>query len=394
MRRGHRVEVAMPAFYRATVEQAGVQFHAVRPEVDPSDRETIREIMDARTGTEYIIKWLMGPALRESYDDLLPLAKGADLLVTHPITYAAPVVAEQLHIKWVSTVLAPLSFFSEYDFPVLPPAPWLKKIERFPRVARFLVRQAKTMTVRWTKPVHDLQRSAGIRSRGNPIFEGQHSPHLVLALFSRVLAQPQQDWPHHVQVTGAIPYNGADATEKTLSPALINFLAAGEPPIVFTLGSSAVAAAGNFYNESAEALRRMGRRGVLLIGHHEVNRPSGPLPDFIHVETFAPHAALFPRASVIVHQGGAGTLHQALASGHPTLVVPHAHDQPDNAYRVARLGVSRTLTPHQYRANRVVHELQLLLSGAQYASKALQIGREVRSEHAVDTACDKIESLL
>ena len=55
----------------------------------------------------------------------------------------------------------------------------------------------------------------------------------------------------------------------------------------------------------------------------------------------APHAALFPRAALVVHHGGIGTLGQALRAGRPMLVVPWSHDQPDNASRVARLGVGR-----------------------------------------------------
>ncbi len=391
--RGHEPVLAMPGFYRDTVEREGLEFRPTRPEVDPTDRELIRKIMNARTGSQYLVQWLFGASLRDSYDDLLGAARGADLIISHPITYAAPVVADHLRMKWVSTVLAPLSFFSAHDFPVLPPAPWLKAIERIPGAPEFFVKQAKAMTRKWTRPLDTLRRELGLESRGNPIFEGQHSPHLVLALFSRVLAEPQPDWPANTLVTGAIPYNGHDSTARELSPVLETFLAAGDAPIVFTLGSSAVGAAGRFYDESAESLRRMGRRGVLLIGHHEVNRPKGALPDHVHVEAFAPHAALFPRAAAIVHQGGAGTMHQALSAGVPTLVVPHGHDQPDNAHRVQKLGVSRTLTPQRYKAPRVVRELETLLNHPEYREHAAAVATIVRAERAVQVACDAIERI-
>ena len=54
--RGHDAVLAMPAYYRATVEREGLGFHAVGPDIDPTDRETMRRIMDPRTGTEFIIK--------------------------------------------------------------------------------------------------------------------------------------------------------------------------------------------------------------------------------------------------------------------------------------------------------------------------------------------------
>jgi rhamnosyltransferase subunit B len=390
--RGHEPVLAMPAFYRETVEREGLAFHPVRPEVDPTDRELMRRVMNPATGTEVIVKELLG-ALRESYEDLDRAARGAALLVTHPITFAAPLVAEQRRLPWVSSVLAPMSFFSAHDLPVFPPMPWAKRLDAVPGMARALVGLGRVITRRWGAPVHALRRELGLPRGADPLFEGQHSPRAVLALFSRVLAEPQPDWPARVRITGAVPYNGPDSG-RPFSPALEAFLEAGPPPVVFTLGSSAVGAAGDFYSESVRAVRRLGVRAVLLVGGHPENRPEGPLPDGVLLEPFAPHAALFPRASAVVHQGGAGTLHQGLRSGRPTLVVPFAHDQPDNAHRVQRLGVSRTLRPGRYRARRVEKELRALLEDDGYRTRAAAVAERVRAEDAVGAACDAIEEVL
>ncbi len=391
--RGHAPVLAMPAYYRATVEREGLEFFPVRPDLDPADREVVRRVMDPKTGTEFILKELILPALRETYADLTEATRGADLFITHPITFAGPIVAQHQGLPWISTVLAPMSFFSVHDLPVFPPMPWAKRLERVPGAAAALIGMTRALTRRWGEPVYALRRELGLPRGGNPIFEGQHSPWLVLALFSRLLARPQPDWPAHVRITGAIPYNGP-ATESPLSPEMEAFLAAGPPPIVFTLGSSAVGAAGGFYRESLAAVRRLGTRAVLLVGSHPENRPDGPLPDGVLLEAFAPHAALFPRAAVVVHQGGAGTLHQGLRAGRPTLVVPHAHDQPDNAYRVERLGVSRTLRPQRYSARRVERELRILLEDDAYRLRAEAVAGEVRAEGGADAACDAIEEVL
>jgi UDP:flavonoid glycosyltransferase YjiC (YdhE family) len=332
------------------------------------------------------------PALQDAYDDLRPVAQGADLIVSHPVTFAAPILAEQLRKPWVSYVLAPMSFFSVHDVPVFPPAPWLRRIgERSPWVSRQLVAMARRVTRDWSRPVAALRRAHGLPPGGDPVYEGQHSPHLVLALFSRVLAAPQSDWPSHVVTTGAIPYNGPGA--HVLPRELEAFLVAGPPPIVFTLGTSAVEAPGRFYEESLAAIRILGSRAVLLVGRHDGNRPA-TLPEGVIAIDHAPHASLFPRASVIVHQGGAGTLHHALASGHPMLVVPYAHDQPDNADRVRRLGVARVVQSGRYRAGRVVRQLRALLEDASYRQAAGRVGAIVRAENGVRSACDAIERLL
>ena len=53
------------------------------------------------------------------YQDILAAAEGADLLVSHVLTYATRLVAEKLGIPWASAFLQPLGFFSAYDPPVL-----------------------------------------------------------------------------------------------------------------------------------------------------------------------------------------------------------------------------------------------------------------------------------
>ncbi len=391
--RGHHPVLAMPPFYRSVVEREGLEFRPVRPDVDPTDRETVRRIMNPRTGTEFLIREVILGSLGDSYTDLREAAVDADVLVTHPVTFAGPILAQSVGLPWISTVLAPISFFSSKGLPVFPPVPWTKRLERIPGLPALLVGAARLMTRGWAKPVYRLRRELGLPTGDNPVFNGQHSPHAVLALFSRLLADPQPDWPPNVHITGAIPYNGP-VDDAQFSPKLERFLEAGGPPIVFTLGSSAVGAAGEFFRESLAAVRGLGARAVLLVGSNPENRPEGAIPDSILLEEYAPHAALFPRASLVVHQGGAGTLHQAMRSGRPALIVPFANDQPDNAHRVSKLGVSRTLTPREYTVRRVMAELRMLLSDTGFRDRAGVTAKAIREEDAIGSACDVIERLM
>jgi UDP:flavonoid glycosyltransferase YjiC (YdhE family) len=239
------------------------------------------------------------------------------------------------------------------------------------------------------------------------VFEGQHAPDLVLALFSPLLAAPQPDWPRQTLVTGAVVDDAvhgvafADGAARrstdALPPALARFLdeaSDGTPPIVFTLGTSAVltAEAAGVYRESAAAARALGRRAVLLTGHDPRNVPTGLGPDVLALPT-ASHAALFPRAAAVVHQGGMGTLTQALRAGRPMLVVPFAHDQPDNADRAARLGVARVVAPRRYEAARVAAELSRLLEDPAVGARAADVGARVRAEDGAAVAALALERL-
>ncbi len=390
--RGHRVTIATSPYYQPKVESEGIGFHAVRPNLSPDNTELIKLAMDAKKGSEYVIRQVMLPHLRDSYEDLTRAARGADLLLTHPITYAGPLVAQKTGILWVSSVLAPISFLSDHDPCVFPPAPWLAKL--YPLgIARVLNKLGKFVVRDWGDPVRQLRAEIGIGPGGDPIFEGQHSPGLILAMFSELLGKPQPDWPPNTRVTGFAFYDRLDKS-MGLSPELARFLDSGPAPIVFTLGSSAVMDAGEFYSHSAAAAAELGRRAVLLIGKDPRNAPHQPLPDGVIAAEYAPFSEIFPRACAIVHQGGAGTTAQALRSGRPMLFVPYAHDQPDNAARAIRLGVARQVGRQQYRAKKVAGELRKLLDDPRYRARALEVSRRIQSEDGVAAGCDAIERLL
>jgi rhamnosyltransferase subunit B len=389
--RGHSVVIATSEMYRKNVEQVGLSFAAAGPNVDPADRSLFARAMDPVKGSEFIVRELMLPNLAEHYAELERAAAGADWLVSHPITYAAPLLAERRGLPWVSTVLAPMLFFSVHDVPVLPTALWLTSRRWLAAAAgRPLISLARSVTRPWMAPVDALRAQLGLSPAGHPLLEGQFSPYGTLALFSSALAAPQRDWPPNVAITGAVFYNGPEA----LSPEIEAFLAAGEPPVVFTLGTSAVGAAGRFYTESAAAVASLGVRAVLLTGGFEQNRPEGALPPGVLLADRAPHQLLFPRASAVVHQAGAGTLAQALRSGNPMLAVPHGHDQFDNAFRATELGVARTLLPHGYTRDRVARELRALLTEPRHRERAGATAAIVGAEGGAAGAAMALERML
>jgi len=394
-RRGHSPVMALPNLYRRKIEPLGIEFHALRPDIDPSNTLLIQMIYDVKKGTETGLREFLFPVLRQTYDDLLDAATRparADLLLLGELNYAGPIVAEVTGIPWASYVLAPFSFFSAYDPPVLPPYPRLSRADKAPGMGGAMRRLARFVTRKWPEPIYELRRELGLPMGKNPIFEAKHSPHLVLALFSRVLGVEQKDWPEHTLITGFCFYD-ADAGNAALPSQLETFLNAGEPPVVFTLGSAAVMAAGDFYEQSARAAIKLGVRAVLLIGDDPRNRPEISLPELICVAEYAPYSRLFPRASLVVHQGGVGTTAQCLRAGRPMLIMPYSHDQPDNARRMRRLGVARVVQRSDFKAWRVARKAREMLSEPEYDERARAAAEEVARENGVMRACDALEKL-
>jgi UDP:flavonoid glycosyltransferase YjiC (YdhE family) len=389
-RRGHLVTVATTEYYRSKVEKLGLGFVPIRPDMDPTDSEMIRQCEDLKRGPEILFRKIVLPHLRETYEDLLEAAAGADLLVAGELNYAAPLVAEKLGLRWVSAILSPASFFSAHDPSVMVNVPWLIHVRKAGwRAYRAVFNLGRRGTMHWWDPVRELRRDEGLRPECDPLFRDKFSPELVLAMFSPLLARSQPDWPHQTRQTGFVFFDqhGADAgAERRLA----EFLAIPDAPIVFTQGSTAVHAPGDFYEVSAEAARRLGRR-ALLVG---TSAAPGVLSPRILALPYAPYSQVFRSSAAIVHQGGSGTTGQALFAGRPQLIVPFGWDQPDNAVRVERLGAGIHLPRSAYSVDSAAAELERLLADSRFSERAAEIGAQIRTEDGLAAACDAIEMLL
>lgn len=389
--RGHSVTIATSKVHGPKVEAAGLKFHPIRPEGSPEENQELAErVMDPKLGPEIVMRELIFPNIRATYEDLLPAVEAADVVVLGELLYSGNIAAEKLGKPWVYAALAPTAFFSPHDPPVLPLAPWLAAIHRFgPVVNAPILSLGNFVTGRWTREYHQLRAELGLKKTANPIFSGKYSPYLNLAVFSPTLGAPQPDWKENTVQTGFVFFDRGEAGAG-MPEELERFLAEGEPPVVFTLGSAAVFAAGSFYEESAEAIRRLGRRAVLLIGK---NKPPEGLGADILVVEYAPFSELFHRASIVVHQGGVGTTAQGFRAGKPTIIVPFSHDQPDNAARAARLGISKTVRRAEYRAETVARAISEIESEPSFFKRAEEIGARVSAENGISAACAALEKV-
>ena len=401
-RRGHQPVIATTDLYRGAVENEGLEFAPMRPSLaemgDPA--ELVRKLFHPRKGPEYLIRDVVMPHVRDAYEDLGRACAEADTIVTHPLTFSGRLVAEKRGLAWRSTVLSPLSLMSAVDPPLFAAAPlllWIRKLGLAPYRAIFSA--VKRAVGGWEQPLHELRADLGLPPMGSYAqFEGQYAPEGNLALFSRVLAEPQADWPVNTTLCGFPRYDGPPA-DASVKRELDDWLAAGPPPIVFTLGSSVSMHAGNFFEKAIEAARRLAHRALLITGqdtaqHDEALRSSRMPPEAIRIVRYLPYSAAFPHAAVNVHQGGVGTLGQALAAGKPQLILPVAFDQPDNARRTARLGVSRTIAFQKLTVDALTSALRELLASAAAAARAVAVARTVTAEANEKRAAESLAPAL
>lgn len=391
--RGHRVTIAGGVSLQQKVEQLGLEFAPLRPNLDLSDRRTMRAAMDLRTGSETLVRKLILPHIRDNYQDLARAVQSADLLVNHAYCFAGPILSEKTGIPWVSCNLSPNNFWSPYDSPVIPRYPWMVHLPGLGYAPnRLLMRGVRTVTRSWCEPIYQFRREMGLPTGKHPLMEGQHSPHRVLALFSRLLAQPQADWPERACVTG-FPF----FQEETALPTEVeDFLRQGTPPIAVALGSSVVLNAEAVYRRCQKVITRMGQRAIFVGAAHTLSdeqkaRFAGNRR--LLLAPYLPYSSLFRRSALVIHHGGIGTTMEALRAGKPMLIVPHSFDQPDNARRVSRLGAGQFIYSAHFTEARLQKVLCQLLKNPIYTTLAQQAAEVISQEQGAEVASEHIEAM-
>ncbi len=392
--RGHQVTFATCAHYKEKIESENLRFVAIPPDLSGFEfnEEARRRVMHPIDGSRYVIQEVFLPPIEEAYRILLEEAANADVLLGSTFALGIPLAAYKTKKPWFTSYLQPAAIFSIYDppqVPAMPIMPWLRRFGTWP--IRILKDFSNRGNRYFLKKLYELARRERIPTSAIPDLFGGASPHGNLILFSQHFMAPTPDFPQPFTQCGFPFYDKQDAHSTTLPAPLEKFLNNGEPPIVFTLGTSAVLDPGRFFDEAAEAIHKTNRRGVLLVSKLHAEKYRTYNATNLCIVDYAPHSQLMPRAHINIHQGGVGTTAQALRAGRPMIVVPFSHDQPDNAMRVERLGVSQTIGRNQLNAQRLIETINTL-AAPQYTTAAQHLAEKIRTEQAPQQAVNTLES--
>jgi UDP:flavonoid glycosyltransferase YjiC (YdhE family) len=394
--------IATSERYRSKIEAEGLQFHRVRPDYDGVGRELgldLPQIVQRMTDDPVShVRDFIIPFLREAYTDTLEVLEGADFAVVNHVSLGARLAVEKRDLPHVAVVLQPTLFFSSYDPPkfigvpfALPPRSHIGVT--WNRLLLWVI--SLTGPAPYTRPLREFRREVGLgEAKRSMIFDADPEALWTLGLYSPQMGSAQLDFPAKSSVVGFSFYDREDPSEAADDLDLEDFLAAGPPPLVFSLGTFAIHASGEFYQQSVHAARRLGMRAVLLASKEEVARLTPQLSPEIKAYCYVPHSRLFPRAAAIIHHGGMGTAAQALRAGKPQLVVPFLFEQPDNAHRLRRLGVARSIDHRSYTAERAATEIQKLLNDPHILRQTTQVADGIAQENGGREAVRIISQFL
>jgi MGT family glycosyltransferase len=102
-------------------------------------------------------------------------------------------------------------------------------------------------------------------------------------------------------------------------------------------------------------------------------------PPNVHLLPSAPHDAVMKEVSVVVSQGGHGTVNRALINGRPLLVLPLGRDQDDNAARVVARGAGLRL-PAAATAAEIADAVHRLIQEPHFATAARRVGDAIQAD--------------
>jgi sterol 3beta-glucosyltransferase len=384
---GHRLLVAAPVRYRAKAAALGAGFFPIGPDPDHIlETPGMQDVISSTSGIGAlrIIGRVTQIMVRGWAEGCLPAAEGAELILGGlvPGFFLGPSLSEKNGTPFIPCLLIPLT-----------------PTQTEPSFALFLFRSLGPVLNRWTHigtayliwnlllPEVNRMRREALQLPAAPR-RGWFLDHIrrqksVLYGFSRHVVPVPADWDACNRVTGYWFPEPDDGYRPPVG--LRRFLDAGPPPVVVGFGSMTGRSSGEWLRASIDALRRVGRRGIILTATAPVDEI--PRGEDLFLMDFVPHAWLYGRAAAAVHHGGAGTTGAALRAGIPAVVVPHNFDQPFWGNRVARLGAGPPpILRRNLTAEKLAAAIERAVTDAEIRRRAAALGALLRAEDGVAEA--------
>jgi rhamnosyltransferase subunit B len=383
-KRGHRVVLCTSKYFESHARNAGLEFIGLGTAEDYLSIIEDPKLWEPETGfkvfAERVILQILGP----TYDAIKTFDPARSILVAQGQMFGAHIAHEKLNFPFVTVQLQPAAFRSVYEFPLLPA--WMPR-----PLKRILINASDHFVIDHllAPEINRFRREQSLPPVKHIFGDWMHSPLATIGLFPDWFAAPQPDWPSQTHLTGFI-FHDKRAADEQLSQDVLDFLAAGDPPIVFTPGA-AMKHGAQFFEASIQACQMLGRRGILLTQYKD-QLPS-TLPEDIRHFDYLPFSLVLPRAAALVHHGGIGTIAPALAAGIPQVIRPMTHDQPDNALRLQLLGTGVSISPKDYTAQTVAEKLNRLLSSADVLARRKEYAQRIDPQKSLQETCDLLENL-
>ena len=388
--RGHDVDFLTPAGFHPLL--AGERFGLTTYPLDLSpsgmrdDPRHTRLMRHPLRNTLPLGRYLMAKGFSDdpvaARRSLQTALDGADVLVTHPsfATIAQP-LAEASGVPVVFGHLFPMLLPTRSWGPAMP--------ERHVRLgplngASWRAAAAIAHVTFRGGELRRFRRSLGLEPLGIMRLAERADRTVMLLAPEYVGRDAPPDWPPMTWGGFSIWHGSAGVG---VDPALDEYVDAGDPPVLVTLGTSAAMNAGEQFATIATGLDALGLRGVYLVGDPENVASLRGRPG---VAAFAPLTRLLPRCRAAVVSGALGSVAAAVRAGVPMVVHPQLVDQRWHGRRVQELGIG-VLARRTRDVAGAVHEV---VAEPRYRREAQALAARTATQDGAVAVADVVEQVL
>ncbi len=387
--RGHRPTILTYPIFETLIASLGIEFLPVGTHAQVEALIGNPDLFHPRKGFALIARYAMVPAIEPIYRLIEAHANSNTVIAASSLALGARVAHEKWGIPLATIHLQPCIIRSLIDPGMVGNLPLSANQPLWFKRAFFSLADWVGIDPHLKNPLNKFRATLGLRPIRRVLYQWIHSPMCVIGLFPAWFAAPQADWPINTHLVGFPLWDGGGG--HLPAPAeVLEFLNAGEPPVIFTPGSAG-STMHRFFSESVHAARILKRR-ALLITNFPQQLPRD-LPVGVKAFGYIPFSDVLPRAALLVYHGGIGTLAQTIKAGIPHLIVPNGFDQFDNGARIEHLRLGLSIPQTRYRARNAASAIAKLLGDSALKKHCQDYSAKIDSRNALTRACELIEGL-
>ena len=374
IKNGYEVTLGSHPCWRALVEDAGIHFEPIGPDIDiEKEAAAIRGAVSNPALSMLKTMNFVFRIIQESTTEVYEACKGKDLIIVSHSQMGA-VEAGVLGIPTVNVTLQ-----TEMIGEKLRPQTFKDKV-----IGGMIAKQV-------AKPYNKIRKVYGQK----PVKSADEimSDRLNLIPISRYVVERNPYWEEKNVLTG---YWYDEETEYVPDEKLAEFIASGDKPVILALGAM------SFEDRSEKekldmfvnAFKKTGCRAIIQ-GFQKTMRDY-VLPETMMACGSVPHSLLFRQGKFVIHHCGFGTSAATLVYGIPSVPVPHVLDQLGFAMQLNNVNVAtKPLKAKDLSEETIIAKIKEMHDSYDEMKKnAEMISERIKTEGGVGEAVRLINELI